>query len=197
MLRCCVCRKQYRANYKAEGAHTDSVWSAVWAGKDDKLVTGSVDETVKVWYVRRTRGWREACGWRPRAALCISQRSRAWRCGWSGVSCAPARVHTVPTTVQVRWRSRGFVDLVPRTVLTHRALSEEGVGSVATLDGHELGVVSVDVNADASRTFACRLSSLLRHRPLTRRHPSRRSLPVAPLQSSPQAPWTAASGCGT
>ena len=33
---------------KREGAHEDSVWGVVWT-QDDKLISGSIDETVKVW----------------------------------------------------------------------------------------------------------------------------------------------------
>lgn len=34
---------------RLEGAHDDSVWSAAWSPKEDVLVTGSVDESVKLW----------------------------------------------------------------------------------------------------------------------------------------------------
>lgn len=36
---------------KVEGAHDDSVWAAAWAPGDASgvLVTGSVDESVKLW----------------------------------------------------------------------------------------------------------------------------------------------------
>ncbi|KAJ1493589.1 WD40-repeat-containing domain protein [Baffinella frigidus] len=33
---------------KREAAHEDSVWGVVWT-HDDKLISGSIDETVKVW----------------------------------------------------------------------------------------------------------------------------------------------------
>lgn len=34
---------------KLENAHEDSVWTAAWAPDGDTLVTGSVDESVKLW----------------------------------------------------------------------------------------------------------------------------------------------------
>lgn len=34
---------------KREGAHEDSIWAATWAEGSNKLLTGSADETVKVW----------------------------------------------------------------------------------------------------------------------------------------------------
>ena len=34
---------------KLDNAHEDSVWAASWAPGSNRLVTGSVDETVKVW----------------------------------------------------------------------------------------------------------------------------------------------------
>ena len=41
---------QYRATKKVAGAHGDSIWSVAWAGPA-RLVTGSLDEKVKTWYV--------------------------------------------------------------------------------------------------------------------------------------------------
>ena len=35
--------------HKLENAHEDSVWTAAWAPGSDTLVTGSVDESVKLW----------------------------------------------------------------------------------------------------------------------------------------------------
>lgn len=32
-----------------ESAHEDSIWTAAWSLKEDVLVTGSVDESVKLW----------------------------------------------------------------------------------------------------------------------------------------------------
>lgn len=34
---------------KQESAHDDSVWAAAWAPTGNTLVTGSVDESVKLW----------------------------------------------------------------------------------------------------------------------------------------------------
>jgi WD repeat-containing protein 61 len=35
--------------HKADNAHEDSVWTVGWAPGSDILVTGSVDESVKLW----------------------------------------------------------------------------------------------------------------------------------------------------
>lgn len=34
---------------KLDNAHEDSVWTVTWAAGSNRLVTGSVDETAKVW----------------------------------------------------------------------------------------------------------------------------------------------------
>lgn len=34
---------------RQENAHDDSVWAAAWSPTDNTLVTGSVDESVKLW----------------------------------------------------------------------------------------------------------------------------------------------------
>ena len=34
---------------RKENAHEDSVWAAAWAPGSNTLVTGSVDESVKLW----------------------------------------------------------------------------------------------------------------------------------------------------
>ena len=34
---------------KLDNAHEDSVWTAAWAVGSNRLITGSVDETAKVW----------------------------------------------------------------------------------------------------------------------------------------------------
>ena len=63
--------------HRLENAHEDSVWAAAWAPTSNTLVTGSVDESVKLWQesadgleqkhhvVSRYRRW-----WWPRAAAC-------------------------------------------------------------------------------------------------------------------------------
>ncbi|KAJ3259876.1 hypothetical protein HK103_001767, partial [Boothiomyces macroporosus] len=30
-------------------AHSDGIWSVAWSKKQNKIVTGSVDDTVKLW----------------------------------------------------------------------------------------------------------------------------------------------------
>lgn len=35
--------------HRLENAHDDSVWAAAWAPGSNVLVTGSVDESVKLW----------------------------------------------------------------------------------------------------------------------------------------------------
>ena len=35
--------------HRLENAHEDSVWAAAWAPTSNTLVTGSVDESVKLW----------------------------------------------------------------------------------------------------------------------------------------------------
>ena len=37
------------SRHRVEDAHEDAVWTARWSA--DSLITGSVDETVKVWVV--------------------------------------------------------------------------------------------------------------------------------------------------
>lgn len=39
----------YRQKTNRGNAHEDSIWSVAWARQTDLLVTGSVDETVKIW----------------------------------------------------------------------------------------------------------------------------------------------------
>ena len=34
---------------KLENAHDDSVWTVAWAPASNTLITGSVDESVKLW----------------------------------------------------------------------------------------------------------------------------------------------------
>lgn len=34
---------------KVENAHEDSIWTVVWSGESNNLITGSVDEHVKIW----------------------------------------------------------------------------------------------------------------------------------------------------
>jgi len=54
---------QYRANHQATPAHTDAMWTVAWGGKEDTLVTGSVDETVKLWCVHCRSTWvASVCG---------------------------------------------------------------------------------------------------------------------------------------
>lgn len=45
---------QFRAAGSREKAHTDSVWTVSWSAAG-RLITGSVDETVKVWCVDGAR----------------------------------------------------------------------------------------------------------------------------------------------
>lgn len=35
--------------HRLEQAHEDSIWTAAWAAGSNVLVTGSVDESVKLW----------------------------------------------------------------------------------------------------------------------------------------------------
>ena len=39
---------------KLDNAHEDSVWTAAWAPGSNLLITGSVDETAKVWEGQET-----------------------------------------------------------------------------------------------------------------------------------------------
>lgn len=39
---------QFEVAHKVADAHTESIWSVCWTNKN-KIVSGSVDETVKVW----------------------------------------------------------------------------------------------------------------------------------------------------
>lgn len=39
----------YRLSRKAEAAHADAIWSVAWNPSTNLIVTGSADETVKVW----------------------------------------------------------------------------------------------------------------------------------------------------
>jgi len=39
----------YKLIKKIPAAHSDGIWALSWSSKTNKLLTGSVDETVKVW----------------------------------------------------------------------------------------------------------------------------------------------------
>ena len=39
----------YKPAKRVEAAHEDSVWTVCWTAKSNVLLTGSVDETVKMW----------------------------------------------------------------------------------------------------------------------------------------------------
>lgn len=39
----------YRQKSQRAGAHEDSIWSVAWSAETDLIVTGSVDEQVKIW----------------------------------------------------------------------------------------------------------------------------------------------------
>ena len=39
-----------RAAKKIEHAHKDSIWSVAYCSEANVIVTGSVDETVKIWF---------------------------------------------------------------------------------------------------------------------------------------------------
>lgn len=39
---------KYEVVKKIENAHEDSIWSVAW--KKDKIISGSVDNTVKIWF---------------------------------------------------------------------------------------------------------------------------------------------------
>jgi hypothetical protein len=41
---------QYRASIQFPNAHSDGIWSTFWTS-NDKILTGSVDEVAKSWYV--------------------------------------------------------------------------------------------------------------------------------------------------
>ena len=65
---------------KLENAHDDSVWTAAWA-PDGTLVTGSVDESAKVWRQGGGGGLEQAhvlvSAWAGRArVVCSSHRRR-------------------------------------------------------------------------------------------------------------------------
>ena len=49
----CLAAVMYQAIFKQEHAHEDGIWSCAWkkneATGNDVIVTGSVDDTVKVW----------------------------------------------------------------------------------------------------------------------------------------------------
>ena len=49
-------------------AHADGIWSAVWSSKN-QLVTGSLDNTVKVWYVLENN-WTTGAGTELLGGLC-------------------------------------------------------------------------------------------------------------------------------
>ena len=40
---------QYCVKQKAENAHEDGIWALSWSERSDRIMTGSVDESVKVW----------------------------------------------------------------------------------------------------------------------------------------------------
>ena len=108
---------QYRANHKADNAHTDSIWSAVWAGAEDKLVTGSVDETVKVWcvFVSHTAP-------RPTLLSCLGHHvDRVCVC----VCACDVRSHAAGLLVRASspvqpWRATSWVLCLLTSTRTHR-----------------------------------------------------------------------------
>ncbi|KAG9322985.1 hypothetical protein KVV02_007415 [Mortierella alpina] len=57
---------QFVTNLTKDNAHEDGIWCAAWSAKN-ALVTGSLDNTVKVWYVEYGRTLSEHL-WRSSAA---------------------------------------------------------------------------------------------------------------------------------
>lgn len=41
---------QFHATHRVEDAHEDGIWSVAWTA-EDKILSGSVDERARVWYV--------------------------------------------------------------------------------------------------------------------------------------------------
>lgn len=43
---------QFHATHRVEDAHEDGIWSVAWTA-EDKILSGSVDERARVWYVSK------------------------------------------------------------------------------------------------------------------------------------------------
>lgn len=106
--------RQYSIIYKQEQAHDDSIWSCVWRKNQstgtDNVVTGSVDDTVKLW---------------------------RWLVQGSMINYG-CSISAFPTTMLLSCRTGDRLELR------------------YTLEGHQLGIVSVDINqTGTSKSLLC------------------------------------------
>ena len=210
LLVCLLALPQYRATKKIVGAHGDSIWSVAWAG-NSRLVTGSLDEVVKTWYVPSgsdsPRSHPRHCRatparYTPRFVALLRPQlveymmgadvppswpelGRSVVCGHGGCCvllptadcCCHAALHGVWCLYRRSCRSVGV-----------ETLEEE-----RKLEGHQLGVISVDANQAGDGACFVFFWFQSRQRWLAVVVITR---PLWCSQSSSAAPWTAIFVCG-
>ena len=143
----CECvRDRYHASRKT-GAHDDSIWAVAWP-TEDKLITGSIDESVKV-------------------SLCfgleMSSRTFAGRQQKCCFPTAGNRQTQRPTDGLVLSVVHSFCSSLPLCLAqvwkpaVERMTDQPPVEVISQLPGHFLGVVSVSASNDGR---LCAVSSL-------------------------------------
>jgi hypothetical protein len=109
-------------------AHEDSIWSVSWTGgTTNKLVTGGVDEHVKVWYAHMPIAFENASN---------SRDAGTWQLA-----------RTFPLLCMSLLAN-------PQTNDSFKSLRDgETFQCIATLEGHQMGVVSVVVDRTGKCVF--------------------------------------------
>ena len=80
---------QYRVLSKREDAHGDAIWAAAWGKGGDSIVTGSLDDTVKVWTWSDHDHHQRRRGRRTRERLELRRTLRGHQLGVVSVDVSP------------------------------------------------------------------------------------------------------------